>query len=98
MQDDTCNDTITTYATYTVLVAVRVVIVISFVISADLALAIWPGVILLSKKTHTSLHSLLHGVAEVCIWLGPSHRQAKHNEKTLELMGSLTGCEDTKEM
>ena len=34
---------------------------------------------------------------EVCIWLGPSHRQAKHNEKTLELMGSLTSCEDTKE-
>ena len=21
------------------------------------------------------------GVAEVCMWLGPSHRQAKHNEK-----------------
>ena len=38
------------------------------------------------------------GVAEVCIWLGPSHRQAKHNENTLELMGSLTPCEDTKEM
>ena len=33
-----------------------------------------------------------------CMWLGPSHRQAKHNEKTLELMGSLTRCEDTKEM
>ena len=38
------------------------------------------------------------GVAEVCIWLAPSHRQAKHNGKTLELMGSLTLCEDTKEM
>ena len=36
--------------------------------------------------------------AEVCMWLGPSHRQAKHNEKTLEFMGSLTICEDTKEM
>ena len=31
------------------------------------------------------------------MWLGLSHRQAKHNEKTLELMGSLTRCEDTKE-
>ena len=38
------------------------------------------------------------GVAEVCMWLGPSHRQAKHNEKTLELMGSVTNCEDAKEM
>ena len=38
------------------------------------------------------------GVAEVCMWLGPSHRQAKHNGKTLELMGSLTPCEDAKEM
>ena len=37
-------------------------------------------------------------VAEVCMWLGPSHRQAKHNEKTLELIGSLTNCEDAKEM
>ena len=36
--------------------------------------------------------------AEVCMWLGLSHRQAKHNEKTLEFMGSLTPCEDTKEM
>ena len=36
--------------------------------------------------------------AEVCMWLGLSHRHAKHNENTLELMGSLTPCEDTKEM
>ena len=36
--------------------------------------------------------------AEVCKWLGLSHRHAKHNENTLELMGSLTPCEDTKEM
>ena len=36
--------------------------------------------------------------AEVCIWLGPSHRQAKHNEKTLELMGPLTHCQDMQEM
>ena len=43
-------------------------------------------------------HSLVSGVAEVCMWLGLSHRQAKHNEKTLEFMGSLTICEDTKEM
>ena len=66
MQDDTCNDSITTYGTYTVLVAVWVVIVISSDMSALLALAIWPGVVSLSKKTHISLHSLLHGVAEIC--------------------------------
>ena len=30
------------------------------------------------------------------MWLGPSHRQAKHNEKTLEFMGSLTACEDAQ--
>ena len=55
---------------------------------------------------HAHSHSLVSGVAEwsalvsaeVCMWLGLSHRQAKHNEKTLELMGSLTSCEDTKEM
>ena len=30
------------------------------------------------------------------MWLGLSHRQAKHNEKTLEFMGSLTPCEDAQ--
>ena len=65
-QDDTCNDTITTYVTYTVLVAVWVVKVSSFVAFADLAVAIWTGVVFLSKKTHISLHSLLHGVAWEC--------------------------------
>ena len=49
-------------------------------------------------SSHAHKHMLVSGVAEVCIWLGLSHRQAKYNEKTLELMGSLTGCEDTKEM
>ena len=46
----------------------------------------------LTKQGASTLASL------VCLWLGPSHRQAKHNEKTLEFMGSLTSCEDTKEM
>ena len=36
------------------------------------------------------------GVAEVCMWLGPSHRQAKHNGKTLELFGLLTYCGDAQ--
>ena len=49
-------------------------------------------------SSHAHKQSLVPGVAEVCIWLGLSHRQAKHNENTLELMGSLTYCEDTKEM
>ena len=55
-------------------------------------------------RTHTHTNTALSEVhrslvsAEVCMWLGPSHRQAKHNEKTLEFMGSLTVCGDTKEM
>ena len=49
-------------------------------------------------STHAHRESLVSRVAEVCMWLGLSHRQAKHNGKTLELMGSLTPCEDTKEM
>ena len=49
-------------------------------------------------SSHAHKESLVSGVAEVCMWLGLSHRQAKHNEKTLEFMGSLTPCEDTKEM
>ena len=55
-------------------------------------------------RTHTHTNITLSAMkrslvsAEVCMWLGLSHRQAKHNENTLELMGSLTPCEDTKEM
>ena len=30
------------------------------------------------------------GVAEVCMWLDPSHRQAKDNEKNSGVDGSLT--------
>ena len=30
------------------------------------------------------------------MWLGPSHRQAKQNGKTLELIGSLTICGDAQ--
>ena len=60
----------------------------------------------MTSPSHAHNHSLVSGIAEwsalvsaeVCIWLGLSHRQAKHNEKTLEFMGSLTRCEDTKEM
>ena len=48
---------------YTVNVAVWVAKMISFVTSANLAVAIWTGAVYLSKNTHISLHSLLHGVA-----------------------------------
>ena len=41
-------------------------------------------------------HSLVSGVAEVCMWLGPSHRQAKHNEKNSGVDGSLTHCGDAQ--
>ena len=51
-----------------------------------------------ATKTLNRARSSNVGSPEVCMWLGLSHRQAKHNEKTLELMGSLTPCEDTKEM
>ena len=34
--------------------------------------------------------------AEVCMWLGPSHRQAKHNEKISGVDGSLTFCGDAQ--
>ena len=30
------------------------------------------------------------------MWLGPSHRQAKHNEKNSGVDGSLTSCEDAQ--
>ena len=45
---------------------------------------------------HAHNHSLVSGVAEVCMWLGPSHRQAKHNEKNSGVDGSLTGCGDAQ--
>ena len=34
--------------------------------------------------------------AEVCMWLGPSHRQAKDNEKNSGVDGSLTSCGDAQ--
>ena len=49
-------------------------------------------------SSHAHKELLVSVIAEVCMWLGLSHRQAKHNENTLEFMGSLTFCEDTKEM
>ena len=36
------------------------------------------------------------GVAEVCMWLDPSHRQAKDNEKISGVDGSLTNCGDAQ--
>ena len=36
------------------------------------------------------------GVAEVCMWLNPSQRQAKDNEKNSGVDGSLTGCGDAQ--
>ena len=35
-------------------------------------------------------------VAEVCMWLDPSHRQAKDNEKNSGVDGSLTSCGDAQ--
>ena len=54
-------------------------------------------------RTHTHKHTALSEVhrsvvgAEVCMWLGPSHRQAKHNEKISGVDGSLTSCEDAQQ-
>ena len=47
-------------------------------------------------SSHAHKHMLVSGVAEVCMWLGPSHRQAKHNEKNSGVDGSLTVCEDAQ--
>ena len=44
-----------------------------------------------SRSWHRSLVS-----AEVCMWLGPSHRQAKDNEKNSGVDGSLTYCGDAQ--
>ena len=45
---------------------------------------------------HAHKQSLVSRVAEVCMWLGPSHRQAKHNEKNSGVDGSLTSCGDAQ--
>ena len=47
-------------------------------------------------SSHAHNHSLVSGVAEVCMWLDPSHRQAKHNEKNSGVDGSLTSCGDAQ--
>ena len=47
-------------------------------------------------KIRFSCAAVGFGISEVCIWLGPSHRQAKQNGKTLELIGSLTSCGDAQ--
>ena len=36
------------------------------------------------------------GVAEVCMWLDPCHRQAEDNEKNSGVDGSLTYCGDAQ--
>jgi hypothetical protein len=45
---------------------------------------------------HAHKQALVSRVAEVCMWLGPSHRQAKDNEKNSGVDGSLTGCGDAQ--
>ena len=35
-------------------------------------------------------------ISEVCMWLDPSHRQAKDNEKNSGVDGSLTSCGDAQ--
>ena len=47
-------------------------------------------------SSHAHKHMLVSGVAEVCMWLGPSHRQAKDNEKNSGVDGSLTSCGDAQ--
>ena len=53
-------------------------------------------------RTHTHKHTALSEVhrsvvgAEVCMWLDPSHRQAKDNEKNSGVDGSLTNCGDAQ--
>ena len=46
------------------------------------------------KSGQSTLASL--STANVCMWLGPSHRQAKHNEKISGVDGSLTSCGDAQ--
>ena len=53
-------------------------------------------------RTHTHKHTALSEMhrslvsAEVCMWLDPSHRQAKDNEKNSGVDGSLTSCGDAQ--
>ena len=47
-------------------------------------------------SSHAHKQSLVSRVAEVCMWLGASHRQAKHNEKNSGVDGSLTSCGDAQ--
>ena len=53
-------------------------------------------------RTNTHKHTALSEVhrsvvgAEVCMWLDPSHRQAKDNEKNSGVDGSLTFCGDAQ--
>ena len=46
----------------------------------------------------TTLISVTAGLstANVCMWLGPSHRQAEDNEKISGVDGSLTNCGDAQ--
>ena len=48
------------------------------------------------NSSHAHNRSLVSVVAEVCMWLDPSHRQAKDNEKNSGVDGSLTNCGDTQ--
>ena len=45
---------------------------------------------------HAHKHSLVSRVADACMWLGPSHRQAEDNEKNSGVDGSLTSCGDAQ--
>ena len=47
-------------------------------------------------SSHEHKESLVSVVAEVCMWLGPSHTQAKDNEKNSGVDGSLTFCGDAQ--
>ena len=53
-------------------------------------------------RTHTHKHTALSAVhrsvvgAEVCMWLDPSHRQAKDNEKNSGVDALLTHCGDAQ--
>ena len=49
-----------------------------------------------ASPLHAHKQSLVSVVAEECMWLGPSHRQAKHNEKISGVDGSLTFCGDAQ--
>ena len=48
------------------------------------------------NPSHAHKELLVSVVAEVCMWLGPSHRQAKDNENNSGVDGSLTFCGDAQ--